>query len=91
MWECNAKRPDAVLLDLQLDFVKYYSEFVAKSDTLHGYTKTFHDPACVSAFRVMRTGRGTVEVYFKASAGLSMHWRGLGGKEMKVDNDGTPG
>ena len=76
--------PDVTIMDMQFDWKGFYANFSLPSTTLHGFTSTYGDPACVSAFRIKRTSRG-VEVFYKESAGLASHWRGIGG-QLAIDD-----
>jgi hypothetical protein len=64
---------------MQYDWDEYFKPYVTNADVLHGFTTTKGDRSMVRAFRVVKTPDGSVQVFFKKSAGLVAKWCGVDG------------
>ena len=74
-WTNTADRPEAVLLEAQYDWDKYYSKCIRP---LAGFTATPNDDIGVHGFKFYKN-EGVVEMRWKRDAGGDSEWRGEDG------------
>ena len=64
---------------MQFDWDAFFKPCVSSADVMHGFTSTKYDRSMVRAFKVAKQPDGTVQVFYKKSAGLVDKWCGVDG------------